>query len=150
MKILRIVAVGALLAVASLGFSTSGALAYGGSAVYQIEISANGNGPGVGGGVWLWIELDVDASGAHTGDYTGADCVHQGPGPGNNLAIPDIGDITSWTSDGEKLTIHGVVLAGGLFPATITVPAAYGHYVSTVYDTFGVPMPGWSQNQVAP
>lgn len=150
MKLLRIPLAGALLAATCVAFSTSGVLAYGNTAVYQIEISANGNGPGVGGGVWLWIELDADASGAHTGDYTGSDCVHQGPGPGNNGAFPDRGDISDWSIDNGTLTISGVVLAGGLFPVTITVPAAYGHHTSTVFDTFGVPLPGWAQIQVAP
>ena len=150
MRPLRTLLAAGLLGFALIGATAGGALAYGNTAVYQIEISANGNGPGFGGGAWLWIELDVDASGAHTGDYTGSDCGHEGPGPGNNGAAPDMGEITNWTSNGTTLTIYGVTLFGGTVPVTITVPATYGHYVSTIYQTFGLPFDGWSQNQVAP
>jgi len=118
---------------------TPAAADYGNTAVYQIEISANSSGPS-GGGAWLWIELDSNG----TGTYAGSDCGH---GSG---AISDIGDVTSWSSSGGVLTIHGVALFGGLAPVIVTVPSTFGHYTETVPQVFGLPFPGWAQVQVAP
>jgi hypothetical protein len=133
--------------VGALVLSTAGSvLAYGNDAAYQIEISGNYNVPGFGFGVWLWIELDANG----TGDYTGSDCGHEGPGLAG--AAADRGDVT-WTTDGTTLTINGVVLNGvppNGVPVTITVPADYGHYKTSIAAVFGVPLPGWVQLQVAP
>jgi hypothetical protein len=134
-----------LFVSASLGLgmmisgSAPAAADYGPSAVYQIEISANSGGPS-GGGAWLWIELDAGGGGT----YAGSDCGH---GFG---ALPDRGDVTSWSSAGGVLTINGVALFGGALPLTITVPSTFGHYPETVPQVFGIPFPGFAQVQVAP
>jgi hypothetical protein len=124
---------------------------YGKGAVYQVELSANASGP-QGGGVWLWFGLNSDG----TGDYKGSDCGHGGAG-----AAHDGGDVT-WSIVGKQVVISGVVLNGlpspnGTpgFPATVTVPAAYGHYTGTLGSFITLPpfIPaniGTSQLQVAP
>jgi hypothetical protein len=148
-SLLRRVAVAAVsggLAGALLLANSGSVLAYGNAAAYQIEISGNYLAPGFGFGVWLWIELDANG----TGDYTGSDCGYEGPGLAG--AAADRGDVT-WTTDGTTLTINGVVLNGvppNGVPVTITVPADYGHYKTSIAAVFGVPLPGWVQLQVAP
>jgi hypothetical protein len=131
-----------------LALATAGpAAAYGPTQVYSIHLSANIPGKS-GGGVWLWFGLNSGGS----GDYTGADCGHN-----NGHAVPDKGNVT-WTSDGTNITISGVILNGlGGFPATVTVPAATGHYVGTSvssYITLPLPPPvlasGFSELTVAP
>ncbi|HET6916440.1 MAG TPA: hypothetical protein VFH56_10175 [Acidimicrobiales bacterium] len=70
----------------------------------------------------LWYALNS----VGTGDYHGSDCGH---GIG---AVADAGDVT-WHQTGNNIEIDGTVLAGlGNFPATVTVPAAYGHYTGTL------------------
>jgi hypothetical protein len=65
------------------------------------------------------------------------------------------GDVT-WHVSGNQVVINGVVLNGlGGFPATVTVPAAYGHYTGTLGSYITLPpfIPaniGNSQLQVAP
>jgi hypothetical protein len=120
---------------------------YGKGAVYQIELSANASGP-QGGGVWLWFGLNSDG----TGDYQGSDCGHGGAG-----AAHDGGDVTwNYTSDGKHVVINHVILIGlDRFDATVTVPAAYGHYTGTLGSFITLPpfIPsgiGSSQLQVAP
>jgi len=121
------------------------ASAYGNGEVYQVELSANISGPG-GGGAWLWFGLSSD----HTGDYHGSDCGHR-----NGPATSDGGSVT-WQVVGSQVVISGVVLNGlGGFPATVTVPAAFGHYTGTVGSFITLPpfIPpgiGSSQLQVAP
>jgi hypothetical protein len=118
---------------------------YGQGGVYQVELSANIGGPH-GGGIWLWIELNRDG----TGDYQGSDCGHGGQG-----AVADSGGVT-WSASGGQVMISGVVLNGlGGFPATVTVPATYGHYTGTAGSFIALPpfIPptiGNSQLQVAP
>jgi hypothetical protein len=117
---------------------------YGKGAVYQVELSANISGS-QGGGVWLWIGLNSNG----TGDYNGADCGHGGAG-----AAHDGGDVT-WMVSGNHVVISGIVLNGlGGFQATVTVPAAYGHYTGTIGSFITLPafIPniGNSQLQVAP
>ena len=143
-QVIRRAAVAAAAALALGGgavmsAATPVAADYGNSAVYQIEISANSGGPS-GGGAWLWIELNSSGG----GDYAGSDCGH---GFG---ALPDRGDVTSWSSANGTLTINGVALFGGAFPVTITVPSKYGHYSETPVQVFGLPFPGFAQVQVAP
>jgi hypothetical protein len=136
----------AALAVGTTLVAATPALAdYGTGAAYQVELSANVSGPH-GGGVWLWIALNRDG----TGDYQGSDCGHGGQG-----AAADSGTVT-WSSVGNQIVINGVVLNGlGGFPATVTVPAADGHYAGTVgsfitLPPFIPPNAGSSQLQVAP
>jgi hypothetical protein len=118
---------------------------YGPGADYQVELSANAPGPS-GGGVWLWYALNSDG----TGDYHGSDCGHGGEG-----AASDAGDVT-WHRVGYQIEIDGTVLAGlGNYPATVTVPATYGHYTGTLGTYISLPpfIPsgiGFSQLQVAP
>lgn len=118
---------------------------YGQGAVYQVELSANASGP-QGGGVWLWFGLNSDG----TGDYQGSDCGHGGAG-----ATHDGGAVT-WHVSGNQVVITGVILNGlGGFPATVTVPATYGHYTGTLGSYITLPsfIPaniGTSQLQVAP
>jgi hypothetical protein len=94
----------------------------------------------------LWIELNRNG----IGDYQGSDCGHGGQG-----AAADSGDVT-WSASGGQVMISGVVLNGlGGFPATVTVPATYGHYTGTVGSFITLPpfIPatiGNSQLQVAP
>jgi hypothetical protein len=113
----------ALAAAAGIVAADSPAWAdYGRGAAYQVELSANVGGR-QGGGVWLWIELNRDG----TGDYQGSDCGHGGQG-----AAHDSGDVT-WRIASSQVVIDDVVLNGlGGFAATVTVPAAYGHYTGTV------------------
>jgi hypothetical protein len=130
---------------AALATASPAAADYGQGAVYQIELSANAKGPD-GGGVWLWFGLNRD----HTGDYQGSDCGHGGVG-----AAHDGGDVT-WSVEGNQVVISGVVLNGlDGFHATVTVPAAYGHYTGTLGSFITLPpfIPadiGFSQLQVAP
>lgn len=124
---------------------------YGTGAQYQIEISDNCTGlqqclVAKGDGVWLWLELNKDG----TGDYSGADCVHDLAGSGLSGAFGDRGDV-HWSSANGSITITGVVLIGGTVPVTITVPAGYGHYVKSAPQVFSdFPIPGQVQLQVAP
>lgn len=117
---------------------------YGNGAAYQVELSANVGGPH-GGGVWLWFALNRDG----TGDYQGSDCGH---GEG---AAHDSGDVR-WQLAGDQIVITDVTLSAlGGFPATVTVPASYGHYTGTVgsyitLPSFIPPSVGNSQLQVAP
>jgi hypothetical protein len=141
------------LAVSAMALAGGGMLAaaspasadYGQGGAYQIELSANISGPH-GGGVWLWIELNRGG----TGDYQGSDCGHGGLG-----AAADSGTVT-WSSSGNQIVINDVVLNGlGGFRATVTVPAADGHYAGTVgsfitLPPFIPPNAGSSQLQVAP
>ena len=137
-------AAAALAGGATLATATP-ALAYGPGMAYQVELSANIPGAS-GGGVWLWLGLSSDG----TGDYHGADCGH-----GNGPATSDGGDVT-WQLVGNQVVISGVVLNGlGGFPATVTVPAAFGHYTGTIGSFITLPpfIPanvGFSQLQVAP
>jgi hypothetical protein len=79
-------------------------------------------GANAAGGVWLWIELNRDG----TGDYHGSDC-----GLGGQGSAPDSGSVT-WSGSGAKAEIRGIVLNGlGGLPATVTLPATYGHYAGT-------------------
>jgi len=86
----------------------------------------------------------------HTGDCHGADCGHR-----NGPATSDGGTVT-WQLAGSQVVISGVVLNGlGGFPATVTVPAAFGHYTGTIGSFITLPpfIPpgiGSSQLQVAP
>lgn len=118
---------------------------YGPGSVYNIELSANLAGP-QGGGAWIWIQLQANG----TGEYQGSDCGH-----GLAPASPDSGTVT-WSSSGGELTISPVVLNGlGGFPATVTAPAAYGHYTGTLGSFITLPpfipgTAGTSQLQVAP
>jgi len=137
-------AAAALVGGATLA-TASPALAYGPGMAYQVELSANIPGAS-GGGVWLWLGLSSDG----TGDYHGADCGH-----GNGPATSDGGNVT-WQLVGNQVVISGVVLNGlGGFPATVTVPAAVGHYTGTFGSLITLPpfIPanaGFSQLQVAP
>jgi hypothetical protein len=143
---IALAAAGALLAGAGTLSTAGPAWAdYGSGAVYQIELSANLSGP-PGGGLWLWIELNRGG----TGDYQGADCGHGGVG-----SVHDSGDVT-WSASSGQIVVTGVVLNGlGGFPATITAPAATGHYKGTIgsFSTLPSFIPssaGNSQLQVAP
>jgi hypothetical protein len=129
--------------------AASPAAAYGPTQVYSIHLSANVPGAH-GGGIWLWFGLNSDGS----GDYTGADCGHN-----NGHAVPDKGNVTSWTiNSNNQVVISGVVLNGlGGFPATVTVPAATGHYTGTFGTYITLPMfiqglagAGFSELTVAP
>jgi hypothetical protein len=143
---IALAAAGALLAVAGPLAAAGPAWAdYGPGAIYQVELSANVSGP-QGGGLWLWIELNRGG----TGDYQGADCGHGGAG-----SVHDSGGVT-WSASGDQVVITGAVLKGlGGFPATVTVPAATGHYKGTARSfitlpSFIPPEAGNSQLQVAP
>ena len=125
--------------------TASPAAAYGPTQVYSIELSANASGA-FGGGVWLWIGLNSDG----TGDYHGADCGHR-----NGPAASDGGSVTwNFIDNNTEVQISGVVLVGlGNFPATVTVPAAFGHYTGTFGQFITLPFPAnfpGSNLQVAP
>jgi hypothetical protein len=144
-RIATVVSASVLAGAGALAAAAPASASYGRGALYQIELSANIGGP-QGGGVWLWIELNRDG----TGDYQGSDCGH-----GGLRSAHDSGDVT-WYVSGGQVFIKPVILNGlGGFPATVTVPAAYGHYPGTVgtYITlpgFIPPDAGNSQVQVAP
>jgi hypothetical protein len=140
MRRFRIIFLGAALAIATLGASSSGVAAYGRAdhPLAQIEFSANCNNPGYFlcspqvfglGGIWLWIEIDANG----TGDVAGAGCGHvRGVGGG---AGPIRGDIT-WTltlgAQGESFGVdpndmyYNVSLGGG--GPMISFPQTVGHY----------------------
>ena len=159
MRVIRIVMVAALLALAVLTSSSSGVLAYGHAdlPLAQIAVSANCNNPdfplcapppaGFGlGGIWLWIEIDSGGS----GDVAGAGCGHiRGVGGG---ADPIRGDITWWSSTGPQgfnffaidpnNLYYNVSLGNGGPP--FSFPQTQGHYSFK-------PAPGVSvQVQIAP
>jgi hypothetical protein len=142
MRQFRVIVLGAALAIATLGVSSSGAAAYGHAdqPLAQIEFSANCNNPsfplcapppaGFGlGGIWVWIEIDANG----TGDIAGAGCFHiKGVGGG---AGPILGDIT-WTAStgpqGEAFAVdphnlyYNVRLGDGGPP--LSFPQTFGHY----------------------
>ena len=158
MRRFRIIFLGAALAVATLGASSSGVAAYGAAdhPLAQIEFSANCNNPsfplcapppaGFGlGGIWVWIEIDAN----NTGDIAGAGCGHVRGGGGGAGSIR--GDIT-WTASTGPQGIafavdphnlyYNVNLGDGGPP--ISFPQTVGHYSFR-------PAPGVSiQTQVAP
>ncbi|HET6878448.1 MAG TPA: hypothetical protein VFH38_13030 [Jatrophihabitans sp.] len=150
MRISRTASVAAAAAVLAGGMVAAAApasAAYGPTAIYQIELSANASGRS-GGGVWLWLELSNDG----TVDYQGSDCGHGGAG-----AAHDGGETTwQYIDSGTRIEIDNVILNGlGGFPATVTTPAAYGHYTGTLGSYITLPsfIPsfiGSSQLQVAP
>jgi hypothetical protein len=169
-RVFSVLAVVGTLSVGAL-FTLSKAQAdYGPGALYQIEyvsgdngwswapVGSRGGAPN-GGGVWLWFALYPDG----TADYAGSDCV---AGIGS---FSDKGEAT-WAYSGGSIVISNVVYNGFKFfsnllgcpgtcvpPApgqpdqvyfcytstTITVPAAYGHYVGKV-GTFERPTSGTS------
>jgi hypothetical protein len=154
----RIIFLGAALALATLGMSSSGVAAYGAAdhPLAQIEFSANCNNPsyplcapppaGFGlGGIWVWIEIDSNG----TGDIAGAGCGHIRGGGGGAGSIR--GDITWTASTGARgLTFavdphnlyYNVSLGDGGPP--ISFPQTVGHYSFR-------PAPGVSiQTQIAP
>jgi hypothetical protein len=140
-------AAGAAVATLAGGLTLAAAgpaSAYGNDQIYQVELSANISGAN-GGGAWLWFGLSSD----HTGDYHGSDCGHH-----NGPATSDGGTVT-WQVVGGNVVISGVVLNGLGFAATVTVPAAFGHYTGTVGSFITLPpfIPagiGSSQLEVAP
>jgi len=144
-RIAAAAAAATLVGGATLATAGPASADYGKGAVYQVELSANASGP-QGGGVWLWFGLNRDG----TGDYQGSDCGHGGVG-----AAHDGGDVT-WHVSGSQVVINGVALNGlGGFVATVTVPAAFGHYTGTLGSYITLPpfIPaniGSSQLQVAP
>jgi len=144
-RIAAAAAAATLVGGATLATAGPASADYGKGAVYQVELSANASGP-QGGGVWLWFGLNRDG----TGDYQGSDCGHGGVG-----AAHDGGDV-AWHVSGSQVVINGVALNGlGGFVATVTVPAAYGHYTGTLGSYITLPpfIPaniGSSQLQVAP
>lgn len=158
MRRFRIIFLGAALAVAALGVSTSGVAAYGRAdhPLAQIEFSANCNNPGFAlcapppegfglGGIWLWIEIDSGGS----GDVAGAGCGHVKGGGGGAGSIR--GDITWWGSTGPQglafavdpnNLYYNVDLGDGGPP--LSFPQTVGHYSFQ-------PAPGVTvQTQIAP
>jgi hypothetical protein len=154
----RIIFLGAALALATLGMSSSGVAAYGAAdhPLAQIEFSANCNNPsyplcapppaGFGlGGIWVWIEIDSNG----TGDIAGAGCGHIRGGGGGAGSIR--GDITWTASTGARglafavdphNLYYNVSLGDGGPP--ISFPQTVGHYSFR-------PAPGVSiQTQIAP
>lgn len=126
--------------------TASSAAAYGPTQVYSVELSANISGPN-GGGAWLWFGLNSDG----TGDFHGADCGHR-----DGHAVSDGGNVTwQFIDNGAEVQINDVVLNGLSFTATVTMPAAFGHYTGTIgsfitLPPFVPPGVGHSQLQVAP
>jgi hypothetical protein len=158
MRLVRVVALGAALAVAALGVTTGSVLAYGkaDAPLAQIEFSANCNNPDFGlcqqvglGGIWFWVEIDAN----QTGDIAGAGCGHvRGVGGGAGSIRGDI----NWTWSQFPQGIPGAffapdpngyynfVLPGPGGPETFSFPVTVGHYGAR-------PVPGVSiQVQVAP
>ena len=141
----RLAAAAAVLAVGGALAAASPALAdYGNAAVTRSSYRPTSAARTAG--VRLWIALNRDG----TGDYQGSDCGHGGQG-----AAADSSTVT-WSSPGDQVVISGVVLnALGGFPATVTVPAADGHYTGTAGSFITLtpwipPGAGSSQLQVAP
>jgi hypothetical protein len=150
----------AVVAAAVVVFAGTASADYGQGTAYQVEITANLSGP-QGGGIWLWLALTPTSETGGTVDYSGADCGH---GVGS---VSDKGEAT-YTISGGNLVISGVAVNGlaffGLSPATITVPASYGHWSYPATDPnpfeaiFGFPAQvgpldftgGRAQVQVAP
>ena len=123
---LALVALTATIACIAAVAAPSARADYGSGALYQIEFSANNVGvvTGTGKGLWLWIELNAGGG----GEFTGAGCKHFGS-TGPDGATPQSGDVTSWSDDGTNLSIHLVLLIGGVpKQVTFTVPDSFGHY----------------------
>ena len=158
MRQFRIIFVGAALALATLGMTSSGVAAYGHAdrPLAQIEFSANCNNPsyplcapppaGFGlGGIWVWIEIDAGGS----GDIAGAGCGHiKGVGGGASSIRGDITWTASTGAQGLSFAVdpnnlyYNVSLGDGGPP--ISFPQTVGHYSFR-------PAPGVSvQTQIAP
>jgi hypothetical protein len=139
MRLLRVVALGAALAVAALGVTTGSTFAYGkaDAPLAQLELSANCTNAGSPycapsmfglGGIWLWIEIDTGG----TADVSGAECGHL-PGLGCG-AGPVKGTVPWWYSSAEDLPA-GTIAVGtdpnDLYYATVfgfAFPVTTGHY----------------------
>jgi hypothetical protein len=164
-RVLRVLVVVAVLAVASLIGSSTVALAYGAAdhPLAQLEFSGNcnnpsfplcapptANPPGFGlGGIWLWIEIDAD----NTGDIAGAGCGHvRGVGGGAGSIR---GDVTwRYGTVNDAITAHAFVV--GVDPnnryyivsipggEALAFPTTLGHY--SMHPAPGVA----SEAQVAP
>jgi hypothetical protein len=159
-RVLRAALVAAILAIASLGVTTSGVAAYGKAdqPLAQIEFSGNCDNPTfflcaqvVGtGGLWVWTEVDTGG----TADFTGASCGHVVGGiggPGGAGAGPFKGTATWY----ESSTIPGNAFAFATDPGgnyyIVTYPGNVFAYPVT-QGTYSVhPVPGVAiQLTVAP
>ncbi len=125
---LRILLIGAMLAVAALGAGSTSALAYGRAdhPLAQLTVSANCDNrsfplcaappAGVGlGGIWLWIEIDQGPTSAGgLAEVAGAECNHlRGVTP---IGAGSIRGEAPWWS------FHGTAAAlGAAFPGTFIV-----------------------------
>ena len=165
MKIIRVALIAGLLAAATMGFSASGAAAYGHAdhPLAQIELSLNCNNPdfpgcqpppvGFGlGGVWLWIEIDdgdIAGDGLGSADVAGSVCGHvRGEGGGAfsvrgefdwSFSPTPVGGILFADPNGYYVVDFGPVLGSAL-----SLPVTQGHYSSH-------PLPGVAiEVQVAP
>ncbi len=142
MRIVRLVLLAGLLAIASLGLTTTGVAAYGHAdgPLAQIEFSANCNNPGfllcqqVGlGGIWLWIEIDSDTGVLHDGgdaDVAGAGCGHA---PGVGGSAESIRGEFEWTWSQFPQGFPGAFLAldpNGYYNVAFgfSFPVTVGHY----------------------
>jgi hypothetical protein len=142
---LRILLIGALLAMTALGGGSSSVLAYGAAdhPLAQIEVSANCNNrsfplcaappAGVGlGGIWLWIEIDQGG----LADVAGADCTHLN---GVTGAGSIRGEAPWWSFHGTVAALEaafpGTFVVGGdpngdyyVVPFGFAFPKTTGHY----------------------
>jgi hypothetical protein len=158
MRIHRAALIAGLSAVASMGFGTGGAAAYGHAdqPLAQIELSLNCNNPdfpgcqpppvGFGlGGVWLWIEIDAGG----TADVAGSVCGHVLGEGGRAHSIrgefdwsfspTPAGGILFTDPNGYYVVDFGPVLGG-----PVSLPVTQGHYSAH-------PLPGVAiELQVAP
>jgi hypothetical protein len=158
MRMFRVALIAGLLVLASMGFSASGAAAYGHAdqPLAQIEVSLNCDNPdfpgcqpppvGFGlGGVWLWIEIDANG----TADVAGAVCGHvRGEGGGAfsirgefewSFSPTPVGGILFADPNGYYVVDFGPALGSAL-----SLPVTQGHYSSH-------PLPGVAiEMQVAP
>ncbi len=143
MRLLRVVALGAALAVAALGVTTGSAFAYGkaDAPLAQLELSANCTNAASPfcapsmfglGGIWLWIEIDTGG----TADVAGAGCGHV-PGFGGGAGSIK-GTFPWWYSDAEHLPA-GTIAVGtdphDQYYATVfgfAFPVTTGHYTLTL------------------
>jgi hypothetical protein len=134
--LLALAAASILGAAAFFGMTGSARADYGQGAQYQVEISANP--PGFG--FWYWAELDPSMT---SGDYQETDCIHSGHG-GPNGGIHDSGSVTGWEIVGGVLTMHDVLVVGGIETVDVSVPVpsgGYGHSNSvTITPVSGPPL----------
>ena len=167
-RLIVLVSLIAMMALASVAWTAAPAGAYGGGAnhdMWQVGLSFNCNNPDVCGpdlgGFWGWVEFDRSADGTQTwGDAEFAFCFHTVGGGGAGAGHTSI-EIESWTiapgtagpqtffASGEETdSFRGTKTTFDFSNMDTGIPAIPGHYSTS--EIFGFTAPGVAaQIQVA-